>query len=89
MMKTPRLKEIKYWRVIKPPTLKQYLHRRNVAAVMASLEGETGVSINPENRQPIPRAALKTQQLLKGVTAEKVAELHPDWVEDWRKEYGG
>ncbi|GAH99567.1 unnamed protein product [marine sediment metagenome] len=54
-----KLQKIEYYRVLKKPTLKQYLYRRAVQEKMAKIKGKTGVTINPatgKQAAPSPRA---------------------------------
>ena len=83
-----QLQEIKYYRQIKPPSLKQYLFRRAVAERMAKVKGQTGVIVNPESGKPIPVSALAAREALKGLLADKILQEHPEWREDYEREYG-
>jgi hypothetical protein len=78
-----QLQEIKYYRQIKPPSLKQYLFRRAVKEKMSLIKGQTGVII--ENGRPIPVSALAAREALKGLTAEQLLEQHPEWQDDYEK----
>ena len=87
MGKGVQVQQITYFRVLKPPTLKQFMIRRAVAQAMKQVQGETGVGIDPDTRRPTPISAIKAKELLKGVTAEDLMRLHPDWIEDYRREH--
>jgi hypothetical protein len=84
----PQLQKIEYFRVVKNPTLKQFLHRRHVQEVMQQVKGETGMGTDPDTKKNTPVSALKAKELLTGVNADDLMKLHPDWVEDYNKEYG-
>jgi hypothetical protein len=81
------LQEIKYYRLVKPPTLKQYLYRRAVKNVMRTVKGKTGITINPDTGLSLPKTALAAKQSLTGLTTEKILAEHPDWKEDYDREY--
>ena len=78
---------ITYARQVKPPTLDQFLYRRAVKEAMASIKGRVGVTVNPGTGIPIPESALAAKEALKGLTAEKIAKEHPDWVEEYNREH--
>lgn len=86
---TEELQEIRYFRVKRPPTLKQYVFRRAVKENMEKIKGQTGVTLNPDTNRQIPASALAAQNALKGITAEQIISEHPDWKEDYEREYGG
>lgn len=88
MEEETKIVKVEYYRAIKPPTLKQYLYRRSVKEKMASIKGKTGVTVNPGTGTPIPESALAAKEALKGLTAEKIAKEHPDWVEEYNREHG-
>jgi len=79
-----QLQEIKYYRQIKPPSLKQFLFRRAVKEKMSLIKGQTGVII--ENGRPIPVSALAAREALKGLTAEQIRAAHPEWEADYERE---
>ena len=83
-----QIQQITYLRVIKNPTLKQYLHRRSVSETMQQVKGETGTGFDRETNRSIPLSALKAKEMLRGTNAEDLRRLHPSWVEDYRREYG-
>jgi hypothetical protein len=84
-----QLQKIEYYRQVRHPTLKQFLHRKNVAEVMAAAKSVGGVVFDQESQRAMPRSAQHVKGKLKGMTADKVAEIHPEWVEEWEKLYGG
>lgn len=88
MNEEPSFQEVRYFRQVKPPTLKQYLYRRAVRERMAGLKGKTGVTINPDSKFPVPVSALAAREALKGLTTEKILAEHPEWKEDYEREYG-
>lgn len=81
-----QLQEIKYYRQVRPPTLKQYLYRRAVQEKMAEVKGKVGVTVNPDTGLPIPVSALVAKEALKGLTAEQILAQHPDWKEDYERD---
>ena len=83
-----QVQQITYFRIVKPPSLKQYLQRRAVAEAMKQVKGEKGVGIDPETQRMSPLSAIKAKELLKGTKAEDLMRLHPDWVEDYKREHG-
>ena len=88
MVEEIKLQKITYYRQIHPPTLAQYLFRRAVKEKMASIKGRVGVTLNPSTGIPIPESALAAREALKGLTAEKIAKDHPEWIEGYNKEHG-
>ena len=87
MEEEPKIVKITYLRVVKPPTLKQYLYRRAVRETMAEIKGKVGVTISPDTGRPIPESALAAKKELKGLTMEKILEEHPQWKEDYEREH--
>ncbi|HUV51606.1 MAG TPA: hypothetical protein VMW64_00850 [Dehalococcoidia bacterium] len=85
MIEEIQLQEIKYYRPVKPPTLKQYLFRRAVAERMANIKGQTGVINNPESGKLIPISALAAKAALKGLSADKILQEHPEWEKDYER----
>jgi len=83
------IEEIRYYRVKRPPTLKQYVFRRAVKERMAEIKGQLGVTINPDTSRPIPVSALAAREALKGLTAERILVEHPEWKEEYEREFGG
>jgi len=81
-----QLQEIKYYRQVRPPTLKQYLYRRAVQEKMAEVKGKVGVTVNPDTGIPIPESALAAKEALKGLTAEEILAQHPEWKEDYERD---
>ena len=81
-----QLQEIKYYRQVKPPTLKQYLYRRAVHEAMAKIKGKVGVTVNPDTGLPIPESALAAKEALKGLTTEQILAQHPEWKEDYQRD---
>ncbi|MBA7466237.1 hypothetical protein ES707_01414 [subsurface metagenome] len=84
-----KLVKVEYYRQVKPPTLKQYLYRRAVKEVMATIQGKTGVTINPDTGIPIPESALAAKAGLRGLTTEKILVEHPEWKEDYKRDVRG
>lgn len=87
--KPVEVQQITYFRRVKPPTLKQYLYRRHVQESMEQVKGETGIGVVPGTIENAPISAIKAKELLKGQTGDVLEALHPDWVEDYHKQYGG
>jgi len=81
-----RLQEIKYYRQVKPPTLRQYLYRRAVKEKMAEIKGKVGVTVNPGTGLPVPESALAAREALKGLTAEQILAENPSWEEDYYRD---
>ena len=81
------LQQITYFRQVKPPTLKQYLHRRFVKETMQAVQGEKGIGMDPDSNRQMPISAIKAREMLKGQTADDLIVLHPEWVEDYKKLY--
>ena len=81
-----KLQEIKYYRQVRPPTLKQYLYRRVVQEKMAEIKGKVGVTVNPDTGIPIPESALAAKEALKGLTAEQILAQHPEWKEYYERD---
>jgi len=79
------IQQITYFRQVKPPTLKQYLVRRAVKEASAEVVGIEGTETR--NGRPVPSSACAFQDKLTGKTAEELAKLHPDWVEEYRERY--
>ena len=84
-----QLQEIKYYRQVRPPTLKQYLYRRAVQEKMAEIKGKVGVTVNPDTGVLIPESALAAREALKGLTAEQILAEHPEWKEDYERDVRG
>jgi len=80
-----QLQEIKYYRQVRPPTLKQYLYRRAVQEKMGEIKGKVGVTVNPDTGIPIPESALAAKEALKGLTAEQILAENPSWKEDYEE----
>ena len=81
-----QVQEIHYFRQVRPPTLKQYLLRRAVREEMAKVKGQVGITINPETSLPIPVSALAVKEALKGLTADRILQEHPEWRDDYEKD---
>lgn len=77
------LEQITYYRLSGPPTLKQYLIRRHMRQVAQRVVGATGTTII--DGRLLPRSAIRMSSYLKGMTAERIASEHPDWVEEWKR----
>lgn len=83
-----KLVKVEYYRQVRPPTLDQFLYRRAVKKAMASIKGQDGTTVNPETGNPVPISALAAKEALKGLTAEKIAKEHPEWVDEYNREHG-
>lgn len=81
-----QVQKIEYYRQVKPPTLAQYVYRRGVKEAMAAVKGNTGVTVHPKTGNPVPVSALAARDALKGLSAEKLLEEHPEWREDYEKD---
>lgn len=82
-----KLQKIEYYRQVRPPTLDQFLYRKAVRETMKAIKGKVGVTLNPGTGTPIPESALAAKEALKGLTAEKIAKEHADWVEEYNKKH--
>ncbi len=82
-----KLQKIEYYRQVRPPTLAQFLYRRAVKEAMEKVKGQVGVTLNPDTGIPVPESALAAREALKGLTAEKILAEHPEWKEDYEREY--
>lgn len=78
---------ITYYRKVKPPTLKQFLHRKFVKLTMSQIEGKSGIMKDPETGRPAPASAVIARDMMKGKKAEDIMAEHPEWVEEYKKEY--
>jgi len=83
-----QIQEIRYFRLVKPPTLRQFLHRKAVADVMQKVKGETGTGFDPETKRITPLSAIKAKEMLRGMKAEDLMKSKPEWVEEYRRKYG-
>ena len=83
-----KVKIITYARQVKPPTRDQFLYRRAVRETMKAIKGKVGVTVNPGTGIPIPESALAAKEALKGLTAEKIAKEHPEWLDEYNKGHG-
>lgn len=86
MTQEVRLQKIEYYRHVRPPTLSQYLYRRAVKETMETVKGKVGVTVNPETGISIPESALAAREVLKGLNAQHILELHPSWKEDYERD---
>jgi len=84
-----KLRQITYYRQVRPPTLAQYLYRRAVKEAMEKVKGKVGVTVNPDSGLPIPESALAAGKALKGLTTERILAEHPTWKEDYKRDVGG
>jgi len=88
-METIKLQAVSsYFKMIKPPTLKQYLQRRFVREVMSQVKGENGVSVDAGTGRKAPASAIKAKELMQGKKAEVLMTEHPEWVEEYKKGHG-
>lgn len=79
------VEQITYFRQKRPPTLMQFIRRKATQAAAAEARGQTGVVM--VDGRPVPRSSVIMQEKLKRDTHELAAE-HPEWVEEYKKEYG-
>lgn len=86
MTQEVKLQKIEYYRYVRPPTLAQYLYRRAVRETMERVKGKVGVTVDPTTGRPIPESALAARDALKGLTAERILNLHPSWKEDYERD---
>ena len=85
---TQELELIQYYREKRPPTLKQFIHRKHVSTVMAQVKGKDGVTRDAATGKNAPVSAIKARELLKGKTSEELMAEHPEWVDEYKKEHG-
>lgn len=85
-MSEVKIQKVEYWRLVKPPTLKQFLMRRVFKEAAEKTKAVTGVS--PDKNHVIPTSAKEMRDKLKGLTAEEIAKRRPDLVEEYRRKYG-
>jgi len=84
-----KLQKIEYYRVVKKPTLDQYLYRRAVKEAMEKVKGKVGVTLNPDTGLLIPESALAAKEALRGLSAEQILTEHPEWKEDYERDIRG
>jgi len=82
----PRLQKVTYVRQVRPPTLRQYLVQRKVESLKEQLRGQTGTE--RQGGQLLPRVAARFRKAMRGFTSDRIADLHPEWVEDYQREHG-
>ncbi|GAI05781.1 unnamed protein product [marine sediment metagenome] len=87
-MEEPKFVEVHYFKQVRNPSLKQYLVRRAITEAGVKTRDMKGITVNPETGRPMPQSALSISQEVKGLTAEKLLELHPEWQEEYEREYG-
>ncbi len=83
----PKFVEIHYFKQVRNPSLKQYLIRRAIKEAGIKTKNMKGITVNPETGRPMPQSALSISQEVKGFTAEKLLVLHPEWKEEYEREY--
>jgi len=81
-----RLQKIEYYRAVKPPTLKQFLLRKAVSEISKEIKGTVGVLT--EQGRLMPNSAKAFKDKLAGLTAERIAELHPEWAKEYEGIHG-
>lgn len=90
MVDDVQVREVRYYQIVKPPTLAQFLHRRYVGLIMSQVKGDgAGVVFDDEKGLPRPKSALWAREKLKGVTSDRLAREHPEWVEEYNASQGG
>jgi len=82
-----QIQQITYYRAVKPPTLRQFVHRMAVAEIMKESKGEKGTGIDYETGRLSPLSAIKAKELLRGLKADELMKLHPQWIEEYNKRY--
>ncbi len=83
-----KLQEIRYYRQVRPPSLKQYAVRRAVKEAMATVAKVEGIVLNPVTGHPVPASALAAKGALKGLTSEKILTEHPEYRQEYEEKYG-
>ena len=76
---------VSYLRKKKPPSLKQFLIRKKVQELMKEKHA-TGFDYLPDGR-PVPKLASELKNSMKGMSAEKIAKEHPEWVNEYNKSF--
>jgi hypothetical protein len=84
----PQFVEVHYFKQVRSPTLKQYLVRRAIKEAGSATREVKGIVKNPATGSSMPRSASIVQDNVRGLIAERLLELHPDWKEDYEREYG-
>lgn len=87
-MEEPKFVEIHYFKQVRNPSLKQYVIRRAIKEAGIKTKNMKGITVNPETGGLMPQSALSISREVKGFTAEKLLELHPEWKEEYEREYG-
>ena len=59
-----------------------------MSETMKEVKGLLGNAVDPETKTTMPVSSITIKERLKGVTAEDVAKLHPDWIEEYKERYG-
>lgn len=84
-MDEPKFIEIHYIKQVRVPTLNQYLVRRAVKEAGAKTREMKGIAVNPKTGHLMPRSASSVAEEVKGLDAETLMGIHPDWVEEYQK----
>lgn len=87
-MPEPQFVEVHYFKQVRKPTLRQYLVRRAIKEAGSATREVKGVVLSPTTGNPMPKSASIVGDNVRGLTAEKLLELHPEWEEDYEREYG-
>jgi len=87
-MEEPKFVEVHYWKQVRRPTLKQYLVTRIVNDAGSITRVLKGVVVNPRTGRLMPKSAFMVSESVKGLTAEKILEAHPEWQDDYEREFG-
>ncbi len=81
------LEKIIYFREKKPPTLKQFVIRKAIGESASKTKNVKGKDVI--SGHPAPKSAKIISENVRGKTAEDLIKEHPEWVEEYKKKYGG
>jgi hypothetical protein len=84
----PQFVEVHYFKQVRNPTLNQYVVRRAIKEAGSATKEVKGVVTNPTTGGSMPKSASIVGDNVRGLTAEKLLELHPEWRGDYEREYG-
>lgn len=77
------LQKVEYYKEIKTPSLKQYLINKKLKEKSAEVKKVKGVVRDKVTGRLMPKVAVQMRESMKGVSADKVAEEHPEWVQEY------
>ena len=83
-MENLEIQKIWYYRFPKKPTLKQFLVRKMIKEIGKELKGKVGTTMSAGRYMPKTASIIKDK--MKGLNADKIKEIHPEWVEEYEQE---